>query len=139
MPIATDPRLLMMAKACVQSMGDVFGDADAARRSPMHDYSDPREIATACVEETLQDLAVQLDTSAVYPSTLRDEYSGILAEIPKTTDDAALAKILAENAEWTSNGARVVVRLARQYGTSVLRSALAVADAMGIEDGDSKF
>jgi hypothetical protein len=37
---------------------------------------------------------------------------------------------------WTKEGAEVVTRLAREYGSFMLRNALAVAKVMGIEDGD---
>ena len=37
--------------------------------------------------------------------------------------------------DWTEQGAREVLQLARRYGTSILRNALALAAAMKIEDG----
>jgi spore coat protein CotH len=36
----------------------------------------------------------------------------------------------------TEQGARTIVRLARQYGASIIRNALALATAMSIEDGE---
>lgn len=39
--------------------------------------------------------------------------------------------------KWTAQGARKVLQLARRYGTSILRSALALAAAMQIEDGNA--
>ena len=37
---------------------------------------------------------------------------------------------------WTKEGAKVVTKLAREYGSFMLRNALAVAKVMDIEDGE---
>jgi hypothetical protein len=37
--------------------------------------------------------------------------------------------------EWTQEGAAQVAALSREYGAFVLRNALALATALGIEDG----
>ncbi len=45
--------------------------------------------------------------------------------------------MLIEEAAWTDRGAHVVLQLAKYYGTSILRNALALAEAMDIEDGEA--
>lgn len=41
--------------------------------------------------------------------------------------------------DWTDDGARALVTLANDYGAFMLRNALAVAVALGKEDGDLGF
>ncbi|MCK4626982.1 MAG: hypothetical protein KAV00_16840 [Phycisphaerae bacterium] len=48
-----------------------------------------------------------------------------------------LAFLLEREAGWTANGAYAIIHVAREYGTFVLRNALALAAALGIEDGTS--
>jgi hypothetical protein len=43
---------------------------------------------------------------------------------------------LQRDAAWTREGAKHVAVLARQYGAFVLRNALALSLALGIEDGE---
>ena len=47
-----------------------------------------------------------------------------------------LVGLLCECAEWTYPGAEHVVKLARDYGTFMLRNALALAIAAELEDGE---
>lgn len=47
-----------------------------------------------------------------------------------------LQEALVQQAEWTPEAAAHLVDLARRYGTFMLRNALAVALALGIEDGE---
>lgn len=68
---------------------------------------------------------------------LVQEYEGIVEEAGKDAEDECLIGALVIEGHWTLSGAAVVVSLARTYGTSVLRNALALAHALGIEDGDS--
>jgi hypothetical protein len=65
------------------------------------------------------------------------EYKTILADLGSQATDEQIMHALVEKAEWTERGASAILSLAREYGTSVLRNALALADAMGIEDGRS--
>lgn len=51
-------------------------------------------------------------------------------------DWTTVAELLRTEAGWTSSGAEHVAVLARQYGTFVLRNALALALALEIEDGE---
>ena len=67
------------------------------------------------------------------------EYETLMAELPSTPTDEQIVGTLVANADWTERGAREVLQLARRYGTSILRNALALAEAMGIEDGDSRL
>jgi len=70
-----------------------------------------------------------------------DEYRSIFNEdlnnIGRTKDlnwDSVQWK-LCSIGDWTSEGAKEIVRLAHDYGGFMLRNALAVADVFGIEDG----
>ena len=67
--------------------------------------------------------------------TLLAEYETIIADLGSNATDKQIVRALVEHADWTQQGARAVVMLARQYGVFVLRNALALANAMGIEDG----
>ncbi len=49
--------------------------------------------------------------------------------------DAEIIQTLHRGHGWTENGAQVLLDLARRYGSFILRSALALAIALGIEDG----
>lgn len=68
---------------------------------------------------------------------LVSEYESIVAELGKDPSDEAIIAALVRDADWTEQGARTVLLLARQYGTSILRNALALAAAMDIEDGEA--
>ena len=68
---------------------------------------------------------------------LSDEYSKVLQQIGGRIDGASIVDALTQKCDWTPNGAAVIVMLAQQYGTFVLRNALALANALGIEDGTS--
>ena len=46
-----------------------------------------------------------------------------------------LAGALAESADWTCQGAEALVHVVEDYGSFMLRNALALAIAMKIEDG----
>jgi hypothetical protein len=71
------------------------------------------------------------------PEVLLEEYRTLVAEAGDDMRDAALIGSLVHEAGWTDRGAREVLGLARRYGTSILRNALALAAAMEIEDGES--
>ena len=51
----------------------------------------------------------------------------------------SLERILTNDAEWTPLAAEHLVQLARNYGSFMLRNALAISLALGIEDGDMGF
>lgn len=51
----------------------------------------------------------------------------------------SLEQRLTNGAEWTPQAAEHLVQLARNYGSFMLRNALAISLALGIEDGDMGF
>jgi len=53
----------------------------------------------------------------------------------RQTEWGKLAEILRHEGAWTPLGSEAVLSLAREYGSFVLRNALAMAIALGIEDG----
>ena len=71
------------------------------------------------------------------------EYRGLLAssEVDGTeiVDMNLLVQHLSRAHGWTEEGARLIVTLANEYGAFMLRNALAVALALGKEDGDLGF
>jgi hypothetical protein len=68
---------------------------------------------------------------------LIDEYETIVREAGESPTDEQLVVKLVLDGDWTDMGAATIVSLAREYGTAILRNALALAYAMGIEDGES--
>jgi len=75
-------------------------------------------------------------------SLLVEEYATLVGEVAEATPspDATLdwervGSALASEAEWTRQGADTLVILTRQYGSFVLRNALALALATHVEDG----
>jgi len=79
--------------------------------------------------------------SADNVSALVDEYQTILKNQLKTfspDDDKkcqTIKRVLKNQADWTADGAEAIVDLATNYGSFVLRNALALAIALNIEDG----
>jgi hypothetical protein len=69
--------------------------------------------------------------------TLVAEYETILTDLGAEATDEQIIRALVERGDWTEQGAREVLQLARRYGTSILRNALALAAAMQIEDGNA--
>ena len=71
------------------------------------------------------------------------ECRGLLAssEVDDTAkvDTNVLVRNLSHAHDWTEEGARAIVTLANQYGAFMLRDALALAIALGKEDGDFGF
>jgi hypothetical protein len=67
------------------------------------------------------------------------EYKGMLAGMDVFDGSSAAAKritlALSEQHEWSHAAATALVALARDYGTFMLRNALALAVALEIEDG----
>lgn len=74
---------------------------------------------------------------AVMTEVLLSEYQTIIASVGANASDDAIIASLVRDADWTEQGAREVLQLARKYGTSILRNALALASAMQIEDGEA--
>ncbi|MDX2198903.1 MAG: hypothetical protein SF069_08025 [Phycisphaerae bacterium] len=115
-------------------MGDIFWDFDDRRDAPL-DFVTPSKIATNSVASCLRTLAASLESNSVYPISLRLEYRELLARMGRKTEDADIVASLISEAAWTEEGARKVLQLAQTYGVSVLRNALALAEALDIEDG----
>ena len=136
MSTATDPRLRLIAQECVENMGDIFWDYDS-KRDKLGDYTDPYNVAIVEVEKSLQQFSDRFDTNMIYPRTIREDYATIVAALELEPGEDALIRALVEQADWTKEGAQAVFNLAQQYGTSVLRNALALAEALGIEDGSA--
>jgi len=76
-------------------------------------------------------------TTAEHIDLLTDEYRALLAELKDPNDLTALRTLLMERAEWSELGSAALIRLARRYGTFVLSNALALAEALEIEDGEA--
>ncbi len=76
-------------------------------------------------------------TTAQHVKRLKDEYRSLVDRVLDSTDDSQLRATLVRDAEWTEEGAQAVVMLAKQYGSFVLANALALAEALGIEDGEA--
>jgi hypothetical protein len=73
----------------------------------------------------------------LFPDNLLAEYETIITEFSAHPTDEDIVGALVARGDWTKHGARAILMLARAYGTPILRNALALANAMGIEDGDS--
>lgn len=136
MATTTDFAVEALAESCVNDMGDIFWDYGQFRDAP-GEYADPHRIALESVKKVLREFAEKVDTSVVYPASLRDEYKTVVAALPESPTDRAVIGALVSQSEWTERGAREVVQLARRYGWSILRNALALAEALDIEDGES--
>jgi len=71
------------------------------------------------------------------------EYRGLLASArvdgTERLDMDRLVQHLSRAHDWTEHGARGIVSLANEYGAFMLRNALALALALGKEDGDLGF
>lgn len=74
---------------------------------------------------------------AMVTDALLSEYETLVAEAGECASDGAIIAVLVRDADWTEHGALEVLSLAKRYGTSVLRNALALAAAMQIEDGEA--
>jgi hypothetical protein len=71
-------------------------------------------------------------------SNLVAEYRGLFDDVGNDTLDS-LEKALMDEAEWTAEAAEHLLRLATEYGSFMLRNALAISLALDIEDGELGF
>lgn len=117
-------------------MGDIFWGYQEDRDAKLG-FVEPSEVAHSAVATTLQKLADSLESSSTYPASLQLEYREVVERAGGDPDEAAIIRALVEHASWTDEGAATVAKLASAYGTSVLRSALALAEALDIEDGSA--
>jgi hypothetical protein len=77
---------------------------------------------------------------------LADEYKTLVMEAgargawERPEDpDAGLREALIRSGDWTPSAAEALTYLARKYGVFMLRNALALASALGTEDGSLGF
>jgi hypothetical protein len=61
-------------------------------------------------------------------------FEGMGTDAPDSLEDA-----LTHGAEWTPEAATHLLRLARTYGSFMLRNALAISLALDVEDGELGF
>jgi hypothetical protein len=74
-----------------------------------------------------------------YLSTQIEEYEALIPNKNSrrpTIDWSKIEKKLHSECEWTPEGAQILLDLARQYGSFILKNALALSIALGIEDGE---
>lgn len=131
-----DAYIQRLAESCVDDMGDVFWDHDEIR-DEIGEYTKPRQVATESVASALRTLAASMESNLTYTTSLRLEYREIVARTGKSATDADIVLSLVAQSAWTEEGARAVLMLAKRYGTSILQNALALAEALGIEDGEA--
>jgi hypothetical protein len=77
---------------------------------------------------------------------LAEEYQILAEEVgiatsPEITDGQIerLKRLLAKEGDWSSRAAEELLYLVRHYGIFMLRNALALSIALGIEDGEAGF
>ena len=69
---------------------------------------------------------------------LVDEYRALFAEV-RAASTESVEDLLMNHGDWTPQAALHLAQLARNYGSFMLRNALAISLALGIEDGDLGF
>lgn len=83
----------------------------------------------------------RVDSSNVH--VLVDEYESYASEVKTSCphgrlefDWTRLVQLLIQSGDWTAPSAAALIGLTKQYGVFMLRNALALAIALGIEDGE---
>jgi hypothetical protein len=71
-------------------------------------------------------------------SHLVEEYRDLFEDLGSDGPDS-LEEALIYEAEWTAEAAEHLLHLATEYGSFMLRNALAIALALDIEDGELGF
>jgi hypothetical protein len=71
-------------------------------------------------------------------TTLVEEYSALLQGLEHAAPDS-IERVLTRDGEWTPEAAAHLLRLAREYGSFMLKSALALSLVLDIEDGELGF
>jgi len=78
--------------------------------------------------------------------SLVDEYQHLLAlmsreeaEIRLPLYPGEIARCLVRDADWSESAAQHLLQLAKDYGVFMLRNGLALAIALGFEDGELGF
>jgi hypothetical protein len=67
-----------------------------------------------------------------------EEYRSLFDDVRSDARDS-LEEALMYEAEWTAEAATHLLQLATEYGSFMLRNALAISLALDIEDGDLGF
>ena len=83
-----------------------------------------------------------IDQAALLQSTISEYDSAVSSasrKIARRGERDRLTTILSKEHDWTEQGARAIVSLANDYGTFMLRNALALAVVLNKEDGDIGF
>ena len=84
-----------------------------------------------------------LDEQMLVATPLAEEYATLVAEAADDSrsdiDWLKLQSKLVQTAEWSPPAAMHLVDLAKNYGAFMLRNALALAVAAGIDDGELGF
>ena len=70
---------------------------------------------------------------------LLNEYENMIGALGKNPTFDDIVNALVNDGDWTKRGAQEVVDLASTHGIFILRNALALACAMGIEDGVARL
>ena len=65
--------------------------------------------------------------------------NGELKDTEGGYDESGILKELSVSADWSTSGARELLKLADEYGAFMLRNALAIAVVLGKEDGSEGF
>jgi hypothetical protein len=79
-----------------------------------------------------------------YVDSLINEYESLLAQKSLRNsrgeyNESEILKELVVSADWTSVAAGEILTLVKNYGAFMLRNALAIAVALGKEDGSAGF
>jgi hypothetical protein len=123
-----------LAKGCVDRMGDIFWDYAQSRDMSLG-YTAPQQVAVEAVATTLQELASTIESNADDTNRLRVKYAEIIRRTGHSADDQRILSALVEETASTGPEARVILQLATTYRASILQNALALAEAMKIENG----
>jgi len=83
----------------------------------------------------LDEIALLKSTISEYRSLCEIEY----IDTDKEPDAERLISDLSKNHDWTRQGAHAIVSLAHNYGSFMLRNALALAIVLEKEDGEIGF
>lgn len=122
---ALSGRMKSLVAACTNEIVSVASKQTARRK------------IEEAIGRTMASAAFELDTTPAYSVLLRDEYRALLDGIDAPLSDDRVQAALVRDADWSPEGAAEILLLARKFGVFGLRNALALAEAMGIEDGDS--
>jgi hypothetical protein len=83
-----------------------------------------------------------IDQTALLQAAISEYDSTVNSESRRSTRKLSpeqLARALCKYHDWTDCGARAIVSLANEYGSFMLRNALALAVVLDKEDGDLEF